>query len=442
MATDTHGRVMRQSAIILAFGWVLAPLQFAIAVIVARVVGPEGKGALALLTGLTAILSSLIAFGVPSGAAALYPRDAHSKASVVATSFALTLAASGLLLGLYFVAGDALLAPVLTRTDLESLEASWILLTVLTVVPTALAAVADVILIAANAMRVYAVRSATAGMLTVALTWLWTLQLGWGVTGALASYPVAATAGLALFARWWWGQPDLSGFRVDLACARSLLRIGVQQHVVAIIALVAKRIDVLLLATMLGLAEAGIYAAAILIPQTLVTVPRATMWPLVSTISASNGAVSDAVLRICRAQVLLMSLGCVVLAVVAPWLVAILFGEAFATAVTPLRWALAGVPFTPLTVTANAIFTARERPALSIGPAALGTAVQVAVAVLGIPRWGATACAVALSANHVVTALIQLAVARADGVRVTTLIRPSVGDFDVLVKALRARLSA
>ncbi|MBA2304996.1 MAG: hypothetical protein H0W08_20525 [Acidobacteria bacterium] len=42
--------------------------------IVARAVGPEGKGALALLTGLTAILVSLVGLGLPSGAAVLYGR--------------------------------------------------------------------------------------------------------------------------------------------------------------------------------------------------------------------------------------------------------------------------------------------------------------------------------------------------------------------------------
>ncbi|MBA2303492.1 MAG: oligosaccharide flippase family protein, partial [Acidobacteria bacterium] len=106
--------MMHQSAVILTLGWFLAPLQFLTAVIVARAVGPEGKGALALLTGPTAILVSLVGLGLPSGAAVLYGREPHRRSEVIGTAMAVTGACSLLLLSSYAWGGAWILAGMLS----------------------------------------------------------------------------------------------------------------------------------------------------------------------------------------------------------------------------------------------------------------------------------------------------------------------------------------
>ena len=430
---------MRQSAVILSFSWLLAPLQLLTAVIVARAVGPEGKGALALLTGLTAILVSLVGLGTPSGAAVLYRQGSHTRAEVIATGLSITAAASLLFLIAYLWGGTRLLAGLLSERDLANLEPVWILLALVAVTPAALSALADVVLIAANAMRVYATRTATSGLLAVALTWVLTFHLGWGVTGALASYPIAAILGLGLFALWWRKQDDLGHPQVTVRCTRALLRVGVQQHVISIIALVAKRVDVFLIAGLLSLQEAGYYAAAILIPQAIVSIPRATMWPLVSSLPVGRADVPEAVAQISRLQVLLMALISLALLPLARLIVTTLFGEAFAPSVAPFQWALAGLAFTPVTITVNAILTARSQPGLSILSAVLGTGIQLILMILLIPKWGTSAAAAALSVNFITTAVVQLAILKSRGIRSGAMLIPRPHDFGDLVRALRAR---
>jgi O-antigen/teichoic acid export membrane protein len=437
---DDH-RVMRQSAVILTLGWLLAPLQFLTAVIVARVVGPDGKGALAILTGVTAILVSLVALGIPSGTAALYPGSLHNRREVVGTALGLTATTSCVALALYLLAGPASLKALLSDRDMAAMQPEWILLAVLAVLPTALVAVVDVVLIAANAMGTYALRTGVSGLVGVALTWILTMQLGWGVTGALASYPLAALAGLAVFGSWWRNSAESWPPRAGAASARSLIHVGVQQHAIAMIALVAKRIDVFLLASMLSIQDAGFYAAGILIPQAIMTIPRATVWPLVSMLSAGSAELPDSVARISRLQVALMTVISVVLAVLAPIIVPVLFGDAFGASVVPFQLALLGIPFTPLTVTVNAVLTARARPGLSIGPSLVGTGVQLVMALVLIPAWGPAACAAALSANYIITALLQLVVARWQGIGAAAITIVRVSDLELLVKTLRAWLA-
>lgn len=432
---------MRQSAIILALGWMLAPLQFLTAIIVARAVGPEGKGALALLTGLTAILVSLVGLGIPSGAAVLYPHGPRSRAEVIGTALAVTTASCVALFVACAWGGSRYLLAVLSENDRANLEWSWIVLAFVAVAPAALVAVADVILIAANAMRVYAVRTAVNGLGAVALTWILTFHLGWGVAGALASYPLAATASLGVFGYWWWNAEERRLVRVTTGCAWALLRVGVQQHAIGIIALVAKRIDVFLLAGMLTLQDAGFYAAGILIPQAIVGIPRATMWPLVSSLASNPTAVPEAVAQISRLQVLLMALISLLLFPAVPGIVDTLFGGAFAPSIAPFRWALVGLAFTPVTITVNAILTARGEPGLSILSAVVGTGIQLTLMILLIPRFGASASAAALSANFITTALVQLIIVRSRGVRVGALLIPRLPDIADMMRALRARVT-
>jgi len=433
---------MRQSAVILTLGWFLAPLQFLTAVIVARAVGPEGKGALALLTGLTAILVSLVGLGLPSGAAVLCGREPDRRSEVIGTAMAVTGACSLLLLSSYAWGGAWILAGMLSDRELANLQPLWIALALAAVAPAALSAVADVVLITANAMRVYALRTAASGVLALAVTWILTFHFDWGVAGALAGYPAGAIVGLAVFASWWCSERDLRPPRVRIGCARELLRVGLQQHAIGIIALMAKRIDVFLIASMLTLEDAGFYAAGIVIPLAIVSIPRATMWPLVSSMSgrADSAGVPEAVARVSRLQVLLMTLIAVALFVTAPFIVRMLFGDAFAASVAPLRWALLGVPLTPITISVNAILTARGQPGRSILSAAVGTAIQLALTILLIPTWGTSAGAAALSANFITTAAIQLLIARSSGIRVDAMVIPRRQDLVELREVLRTRL--
>ena len=406
--------VLRQSAIIFVLGWLLAPLQFVTSVIVARAVGPEGKGILALLAGVTVVLTSLATPGIASGAAAIYHQRRFEPRAVVGSAIALTALSAALVLGAYAAAGDAFARLLLSDRDLAGVDPLWIVIAVAAVGPAALSALGDVILVVENAMRVYAWRTAVTGLLGLALTWVLTFQLDMGLTGVLVSQPLSLLCGLGMLAVWMRRQPHLRTLRMSGAAAGAVLRVGVQQYALGVIALIAKRVDIFLIARLLSVEEAGYYAAALLIPQILIGIPRATMWPLVASFAGSSTADPQLLARASRIQVFVLALMTLALLPVASVLVRVMFGDAFAPAAAPLRWALAGVCATPVTISINAFLTARGRPGLSIASAVTGTGVQIALTLLLIRTWGSAGSAAALSANYVTTAAVQLLVVRAE----------------------------
>jgi O-antigen/teichoic acid export membrane protein len=407
--------VFRQSAIIFVLGWLLTPLQFLTSVLVARAVGPEGKGVLLLLSGLTAVVTTLTSLGAVAGAAILYKQKRHTAGEILGTVFVLT-AASFLVVSVFY----ALLSKPFVEIFLGSNESIrvqpiWILLSLAPAIPSALLAVGDVLLIADDAMGFYAVRGTGTALLGLALTWLLAFALDMGITGVLISIPLASLFGAGVIVYWLVRKGAFSTVRFSLKASRDLLRIGLQQYGLGLVSLVAKRFDGFLIARALSVKDAGYYAIAITCQNALVNVPRATMWPLVSSLSENKAQNNDVLARVCRVQCFLLLIVTGVVFLVAPGLVELVFGSAFAPCIGPLRWALCGVFVTPVIISTNAYLTSRGQPGRTIMPAVVATALQIGLNLALVSRWGPAASALALTANNITVAIFQLAILRTDG---------------------------
>ena len=422
--------VARQSALILGLGWVLMPLQVLTSAVVARVVGPEGKGIIFLLAGVTAVVSSLTGLGIGHAAAAFYNQKRYSAGQILASTLLLT-ASSFVLVGLaYLLLSDLFVG--LFLGDLQTLQVRrlWIALALVSVLPNQLLGVGDVLLIADNAMKVYALRNTGTAVVGLLLTWLLTFGAGLGVTGVLLSQPLASLFGLGVIAWWYRRRHSVRELRHSMATSRDLLRVGLQQSAVHLVALVAKRLDGFIIARLLTVADAGYYSVANNVQSLFVNVPRATMWPLVTALSGDDPNRHQALVRVTRILTFLLVLGTLLFLPLAPWLVVLVFGDSFAPAVSPLRWALLGVFATPITIGINALFTAQRRPARTIVASIPSTVVQVILNFALVPHLGASGSAIALSANYLLTTVIMLVQVRMDGeVSVRAMLLPTREDF-------------
>jgi O-antigen/teichoic acid export membrane protein len=434
--------VLRQSAIIFGLGWLLAPLQFVTAILVARALGPHGKGILAVLTAITAVMTSIAGLGIAAGAAFLYKQPEHDRPAVLGSAAAIVLGSSAAVVAGALAGGDAFVGLFVGGGDQRTMDRAWVVLALVAVVPAAIFTLGDLVLVLENEMRVYALRTAGTGLIALGLTWLLLFGLDAGLTGVLASQPAAALFGVGVLGVWLRSHAGLRPLRVSASAVRALLGVGLQQYAIDLIALVAKRVDVFLIASLLSLEDAGIYAAAILVPQVLTTLPRAAMWPLVGSLSRDGATDAALLARASRVQILALALGSSALAASAPLLVPALFGARFAAAVAPFRWALIGIVAAPVTVVVNAYLTSRGRPGRTVVSAAFGTGVQVVLLLALLRVWGTSGAAIALSANYLTTAALQLLILRREQpIGVGELLLAGPGDVREAWRQLRRRRS-
>jgi O-antigen/teichoic acid export membrane protein len=434
--------VVRQSSVILALGWLLTPVQFLTSAAVARAVGPEGRGVLFLLAAVTALLAVVTSFGVTAAAAVVYRRGVHPPGTVLGSVLALAAVSAGLVALAYLGLSQPFLALFFGATREVTANPLWVVLALAVVPFNTLVEVGDVLLIGEDAMGSYAARTSGSALVAVALTWLLTFVGGLGVTGVLLAQLLSVWFGLAVFVRWLRRHRRPLQLRCSRAAIADLLRVGVQQLGTSLVGFASKRLDAFIISRLLSLRDAGHYAVANSVQTLFVNVPRATVWPLVFSLSGQDPRRFEQLARSTRLLTLALGLGSALVIALAPWLVVLLFGPAFEPAITPVCWALSAVLATPLIVAGNALYTSRGQPARMIVASLPGAITQVALNFALVPSLGASGAAIALGANHLVAAavqLVQLALDR-EAPPLRALLVPTREDFRTLRAAIRLRL--
>jgi O-antigen/teichoic acid export membrane protein len=433
--------IVRQSAVILALGWVLTPVQFLTSAAVARALGPEGRGILFLLAGMTVLVTALTSMGATAAAGVLYRQRRHPPARLLGTVALLAAGSAVLVTLVYLLFSEAFVGFFMGDARTVHVERWWVALALAVVPVTVLVEVGDVLLISENQMRIYALRNTGGALLGVTFIWLFAFVARWGLTGVLLAQLLAPVFGLLVVVVWVSRRVGLRNLRGDRQALRDLMRIGLQQSGVSLVAFVAKRLDGFIIARLLTLTDAGYYAVANTIQNLFINIPRSAVWPLVFTAAGDQPERHEVVARATRLLTVVVAVSSLAFMAISPFVIVLLFGQRFAPSISPVCLALIGVMATPIGIGASALFTAQGRPGRNLVAAIPGAAIQVALNFALVPRLGASGSAIALSANYVAIALVQLVQIHRDRqVAIGAMLLPRRSDLTLLAAAVKARL--
>ncbi|GAA5147574.1 hypothetical protein GCM10023340_20190 [Nocardioides marinquilinus] len=368
-------------------------------VIVARELGPSGRGdyaAVVVLFGSALIIGEL---GLTAAVTYFVARDPGSGADVVATGRALmVLTGSGWAVGGYFMApllvdGDDVIAAMrvmfvcclpafagasfgfaLQAVDIRR----WNMMRLGLPVPYLLCVVAIAVMGKSNIL-----------VFCVALAATSTAQ-------GLLSYWLGRSVGLA-------------GGRVRRGLIRPLTTYGVSQLAASAPTSINSRADQLVLSQVAGSAVLGLYAVAVSVTALalpLVTAIGNVVFPRLASGEGSGQDTRRLQQTALVGSVLVAGVTLVPLCVTAPWLVPLVFGESFSGA-TQLVWVLApGALALAVSAVAGDILRGLGRP-LAVAWAQLAGAVLVTVLLIAlVPVWGGMGAALASSATFVLVAVL------------------------------------
>jgi O-antigen/teichoic acid export membrane protein len=330
--------IARASALLLAAQAASLVLGFATSIVVARALGPQGRGVLALIGVLSDIVIWFATLGLGSAYAYLAGKGSVPRAALLGNCLLLALAlgavaAAGVLAG----AGWLLAAPFRGVT-------AWQLVLAAAALPfAAVTFLLGNILIGAGLVRAQAALQVGSAAFMAAASAVALLGLGLGVDGMVvvlvASAVLVAAAHLGILWRAW----GLS-FRGALPIGRQAIAYGLKAYVGTITSYVWLRADVVLLNLFAGPAAVGHYSLAGNLAEKLwlldASVGRAVL-PRVIAAGRREAAVLAA--RASRNLLFVTGVAAAVLAAASPWLVPFLYGEAFRPAVAPLVLLLPGI---------------------------------------------------------------------------------------------------
>lgn len=404
----------------------------ATAIVTARALGPEGRGAYALATIAPALVFALANMGLPSATTFFVAQRRHRSVEVVTAS----LFTSGVLgVASALVAGALFLT--VAHAAVRGLTTTQLVISLAAVPFLFLAATVQAVILGKQRYGAYGVVTLVqaAGVLVLILPALFLTHRP--VTGAIALTTVAVAA-ISLVTLWWCRRLVPGSVRPSRKFVLESWRYGLQSHLGNVMSFVGYRADIFLVAAYANIKAVGLYSVAV------ATAERAWILSTVaSTVLFSRQAGErdeakrkELTPRIARTVLWGTGLGSVILVLLARPLTELLFSRSFDAAVPVLRALMPGIVlYSAGRVLANDL-AARGKPAINGAIAGVAAVINVAANILLIPLYGATGAAWASSISYALLFLLALACYRwISGNTMREILVPKWSDVALLTRA-------
>lgn len=402
--------------------------------IIARVLGPGGRGSVAFLTVSAQVMGYLAPFGVSEATLVFAAKRPYARPKLLAN---LLLAASaGAVVAAVLLIGLLVGVPTIRPTGIGTVE---LLSLGLAIVAAATAQASQQFMTGCGLFRQQA-------MITASAFWLYPLALLTicGLSNLTVASAILAWA--AAVGTWSVGSYMLLISRFGIArpawsLLRESLRFGLRAWIGSLARFLNFRVDQLFVAFIASEATLGIYAAAVNVSELLLYLPVAAGWvivPFVAQAGAHGGP--GRTLHVVRGVLLLTCVSAVVAAVGGPMLLPLLFGPQFSTSEVPFLLLLPGaVGFVFIAIFSSALI-ALSSPGLSSLGALVALPVGVALDFALIPAFGASGAAAAASVALIAGGAAALTAYRSRNPFAWRSLVPGWGDAADIVFAARRLL--
>jgi O-antigen/teichoic acid export membrane protein len=372
-------------------------------ILLARILGPEGRGLFALILLLPELATTfgLLCF---DQANAVYAGLEPQRRRVLVWHSAViagVVGGGGMIVGAWYLILGAPGFPALRQGPL------WLFLLSLSVVPAKML-VEYWLAILRGMNRILLLNVVEVGTKVVGLLLLWML-IGWldlEVVGAVwtdAMIPVGSVVLSVILLRHVgvWGRPDF-----DRDLWQRTKRFALPMYSSTIMSYLNYRIDQIIIAVLLPPEQLGLYVIAVSLGERLWILTGAVANALLPHLTNSQGR--DPVLPAIIARHVMVWTGaaCLLCVVLADVVIPLLYSSAFAQAVSPFRWLLPGILTFSVGKVLVAELLAREKPYYSIWSAGIGALVNIIGNILLIPHMGISGAALASSLSYTCTSLV------------------------------------
>ncbi len=430
VSAGTDGRGLAASTLWgLASKLVTVAGNFLVGIIIARALGPEGKGAYAWVLQVVGILVVLLGMGLGTSNIYYVASGKVPIRATVANSLGLLPITGSIAAGacLLLIAGP--LAPDDRFSSGMALLALGLFIS--TTAYTWLGAAA----VGRSGLRPRAIAGMTSvGTVFVAAIALWYLDLLSATTMVAAGVVGQVVATLVVIVA---GGPGMVSFSPDLRAFREMLGYSARSYVVELVNFIHLRIDIILLGWLTTTATVGIYSVGVSLAEVARYVPGvagAALFARASQVVGSEGSELSA--RMSRLTALLVVASVVVFGLLAPVLIPALFGPAFSGAVTVLLVLLPGVAAIAIAEVSGAYLFSRK--IIYWRTSAMVVALNILSNIVLIPRFGAAGAALASSFTYTLLMVIVLTLMRREsGLSMREIVLPTREDIRIALAVVR-----
>jgi O-antigen/teichoic acid export membrane protein len=387
----TARKAGRNTVETLLFRGLSTPIAMVLVVLQSRFLHPEGRGAFVLAVLSVTIFSRLLG---QLGVAVTNRRQEHPDLrGLVLRAFAIALVAGGIGTGLIAVWG--------TLTD--GLGFRLGALAACSLVPNVIWQTISGVLLGLGRIRLWNVIQLLSPVLTLVGMIAFVVVGDLGVGGAIGAW-VGANVLTALFAlaatRDLWLPPDV--VRIDDPLSRGIARIALVMGAVQVVNLVSYRAELLILGHYKGAAGVGVYSIAMQSVESIWLIAGAMATSVTAdAMRDDDGKAARLIAKTAGKGLVYTALAAAPVAVAAPFVIPLVFGDAFKKAALPLALLMPGaVIYAPVSILVVYLSVRRGRPGLSLAVSVVAMIVTAAFAIVLVPRLGGSGAAIASSAGY------------------------------------------
>jgi O-antigen/teichoic acid export membrane protein len=375
----------------------LLAMAFVSSMMLARLLGPEGRGTLALVCLLPDLSTMLGRLGFDSANAVFAGLDPTRRRALVWQSVAIAGVAGGAMAiaGAGYVSMGAPGFTTLLRGPLALYLVPLALIPVVLVNEFWKAIVRGMNCI--FTLNLLEVGATLVGLVLLGILVGW---LGLGVWGVVWANTVVAAGSVIMMVRFLrragaWGKPSL-----DRALAWRTATFALPVYGGTVVAYLNYRVDEFFIAAWLPPAELGFYVMAVLIAERLWTLPGAVGTALLPHLTSSSHRDPELTGLFARHTTIWTGAAACLIFVFADPLIRLLYSPAFADAVTPLRWLLPGVVALGIGKVVMTELLARKKGKDTSSASAIAAVVNIAGNLILVPRMGISGAALASTISY------------------------------------------
>lgn len=362
--------------------------------ILSRCLGPEGRGAWALLILFPNLVGSLFSLAVPQAVTYFVSKGDFQRAELSGAAALL-----GALLGSLGAVCAIFLSPLLLTGDKVHLSGD-LRLACLFAWPMVLTPHLESLALGLRLVSRYnLIRMSFACAQIVVLTALWSLNSLTPLSAVLGTLLLLAFQGATYFAI----TLPVSGFSVpSAALLLKVLRRGLAFFLPVVALTILYSSDRTVLMRLTTLSQLGLYSVALSITNPILHIGEAfTQLSFIEVSGESHRSQSIAIIacRFRQSQVIALGLG-LLTATASPLVLPIAFGEAFAPALSTCFWLSIAMVFRSLSRSLENSIRATGVVWLGTSAACIATATVIASSLITVPRFGGTGFAMSLLLGH------------------------------------------
>ena len=410
---------------------------FAAQIVLARSLGPEGKGFFTLVITVVNIFFTFIHGSLGSANSHFTGRQPRWAAAIFGNSVTIALVVGGSVVLLFLNFAGGILPQILPKVDLSLVKATIIVLPFLLLLDYS-----GMIVMGQDRIARFSLILTSREFLFVTTSLLLLILSGLHVQDALQAW-VSVAVFISLFACWSAWAGGGFKFQVKPLVWASMAKFSVQAHVANLTTFLKMRADMLIMAYFMSVTDVGYYSIAIAIVAALWYLPASVAQVLIPHISHRDNSAGDILTpRLCRITVFVNIIVGFLIGRFGWIAIKVIFGEQFLPAFPALLILLPGAVLFSLAKLLSGDLGGRGLPRYAMVISTIVMFINIGVNLVLIPLWGIKGAALTASFTHALAGLMFLwAFSHESGVAFKDALIIKRDDFQLLHDAIKGVLA-